>query len=115
MSRGHQDRDDGGQDANGGGAEQHRLDFYRGFSDGCAGEPSGSVRLDVTGAYQHHQLDHLVHLVVHLDQADFGDATGMEALTTEDRWLLPPLYFFQLHCQLALGLISSRHVVRGCV
>ena len=62
--RGHRDRDDGGQDAEGEGAEQHRLDFYRGFSDGCAGEPSGSVRLDVTGAHQHHQLDHLIHLVV---------------------------------------------------
>ena len=69
----------------------------------------------LTGALWHHPHDHLVHLVVHLDQADFGDATGMEALTTEDRWLLPPLYFFQLHCQLALGLFSSRHVVRRCV
>ena len=113
--RGHRDRDDGGQDAEGEGAEQHRLDFYRGFSDLHATEPSGNMWLDLTGALRHHPLDHLVHLVVHLDQADFGDAMDMVALTTEDRWLLPPLYFFQLHCQLALGLFSSRHVVRGYV
>ena len=31
------------------------------------------VRLDVTGAHQHHHLDHLDHLVVHLHQAGFGD------------------------------------------
>ena len=60
----------------------------------------------LTGALWHHPHDHLVHLVVHLDQADFGDAMDMVALTTEDRWLLPPLCFFQLHCQLALGLFS---------
>ena len=46
-----------------------------------------------TGARRHHHLDHLVHLVVLLEQADFGDATGMEELTAEDRWLLPPLCF----------------------
>ena len=51
---------------------------------------SGGVRLDVTGARQHHQLDHLDHLVVHLHQAGFGDATDMEELPQEDRWLLPP-------------------------
>ena len=58
------------------GAEQHRLDFYRGFSDGYAGELSGSVWLDVTGAHQHHHRDHLIHLVVHLEQVEFGDATA---------------------------------------
>ena len=63
-SRGDRDRNDGGQDAEGEGAERHRLDFCRGFSDGYAGERSGSVRLDVTGAHKHHQLDHLIHLVV---------------------------------------------------
>eukprot|EP01043_Picozoa_sp_COSAG02_P079714 COSAG02_NODE_18585_length_930_cov_8.995187_2_plen_85_part_01 len=52
----------------------------RGFSDGYAGEPSGSVRLDLTGAYRHHHLAHLVHLVVHLHQLDLGDATDMERL-----------------------------------
>ena len=52
----------------GGGAGQHWPDFCRGSSDGYAGEPSGGVRLDVTGAHQHHQLDHLIHLVVHLEQ-----------------------------------------------
>ena len=46
--------------------------------------------LDLTGAHQHHPLGYLVHLVVRLEQEDFGDATDMEALTAEDRWLLPP-------------------------
>ena len=46
-----------------------------------------------TGAHRHHHLDHLVHLVVPLEQVDFGDATGMEELAAEDRWLLPPLCF----------------------
>ena len=45
------------------------------------------------GAHRHHHLDHLAHLVVPLDQVDFGDATGMEELTAKDRWLLPPLRF----------------------
>ena len=40
-SRGDRDRNDGGQDAEGEGAERHRLDFCRGFSDGYAGDPSG--------------------------------------------------------------------------
>ena len=78
-------------------------------------EPSGNMWLDLTGGHRHHPLDHLVHLVVRLEQVDFGDAIDMEALTAEDRWLLLPSCFFQLYCQLALGLISSRHVVRSCV
>ena len=89
-SRGDRHHDDGGQDAEGEGAEQHRLDFCRGFSDGYAGELSGGVRLDVTGAHQHHHRDHLIHIVVHLEQVEFGDATDMEELPQEDRWLLPP-------------------------
>jgi hypothetical protein len=64
-----------------------------------AAETSGNVRIDLTGAHWLHHLDHLVHLVVPLKQADFGDATGMEELTAEDRWLLPPFCFFQLHRQ----------------
>ena len=31
------------------------------------------MRLDVTGAHQHHHLDNLIHLVVHLEQVEFGD------------------------------------------
>eukprot|EP01043_Picozoa_sp_COSAG02_P098366 COSAG02_NODE_34525_length_482_cov_3.814621_1_plen_42_part_10 len=38
-------------------------------------DASPDVRLDVAGAHQHHLLVHLVHRVVHLDQAEFGDAT----------------------------------------
>ena len=76
--RGDRHHDDGGQDAEGEGAERHRLEFCRGFSDGYAGDLSGGVRLDVTGAHQHHHRDHLIHIVVHLEQVEFGDATDME-------------------------------------
>ena len=38
-----------------------------------------------------------------------------EALTAEDRWLLPPLCLFQLHRQFACDVGSSWHVVRRCV
>ena len=86
-SRGDRDHDDGGLDAEGEGAEQHRPDFCRRFSDGTAGRSSGGVRLDVTGAHQHHQLDHLIHLVAHLEQVEFGDAAGMEELTEDVRRL----------------------------
>ena len=65
-----------------------------------------------TGAHRHHHLDHLVHLVVPLEQVDFGDATGMEELTAEDRWLLLPLCFSQLHRQLRFDASFRRHVVR---
>ena len=68
-----------------------------------------------TGAHRHHHLDHLVNLVVPLEQGDFGDATDMEALTAEDRWLLPPLCLFQRHRQFACDVGSSWHVVRRCV
>ena len=50
------------------------------------------MRLDVTGAHQHHHLDHLDHLVVHLHQAGFGDATVMEELPRGDWWICPPSY-----------------------
>ena len=113
--RGDRDRDDGGQDAEGEGAERHRLDFCRGFSDGYADEPSGGVWLHVTGAHQHHHLAHLDHLVVHLEQVEFGDATDMEELPQEDTWLSPPLCFFQLHRQFAFDVCSSQHVVRRCM
>ena len=39
----------------------------------------------------------------------------MEALTAEDRWLLPPLCFFQLHHQVSFDVCFRRHVVRRCV
>ena len=53
--------------------------------------------LAFTGAHQHHHLDHLIILVAPLEQVDFGDATGMEALMEEDRWLLlPPCLFLTL-------------------
>ena len=46
-SRGHRDRDDGRQDAEGGGAEQHRLDFFGCLTGLHAAEPSGNVRISL--------------------------------------------------------------------
>ena len=68
-----------------------------------------------TGAHRHHHLDHLVHLVVLLEQVDCGDATSMEELTAEDRWLLPPLCVFQLHRQVRPDVFVRWHVVCRCV
>ena len=68
-----------------------------------------------TGAHRHHHLDHLAHLVVPLEQVDCGDATGMEELTMEDRWLLPPLCFCELHRQARFDVHFGQHVVRRCV
>ena len=67
-----------------------------------------------TGARRHHHLDHLAHLVVPLEQADCGDATSMEELTAEDRWLLPPLCFCELDRQARFDVCFCRHVVRRC-
>jgi len=47
--------------------------------------------LVLIGAFEHHHVDLLVHLVVLLEQADFGDATGMEELPRGDWWIYPPL------------------------
>ena len=68
-----------------------------------------------TGAHRHHHLDHLAHLVVPLEQVDCGDATSMEELTAEDRWLLPPLCVFQLHRQVRPDVFVRWHVVCRCV
>jgi|EP01043_Picozoa_sp_COSAG02_P039823 hypothetical protein len=73
------------------------------------------VRFVVSRYFQAPQLDHLVHLGVLVAQVDFGDATVMEELTAEDRWLLPPSCFFQLHCQVRFDVTFRRHVVRSCV
>ena len=37
-------------------------------------------RSGFTGAHRHHHLAHLVHLVVPLEQVEFGAVTNMEAL-----------------------------------
>jgi hypothetical protein len=44
----------------------------------------------MAGAHQHRLLDHLVHLVVLLDQ-EFGAIADVETLMDEDRCLSPPL------------------------
>ena len=48
---------------------------------------SAVCRLACTGAHQHRHLDHLLILVAPLEQVDFGDATGMEALPRGDWWI----------------------------
>ena len=113
-SRGDRDRNDGGQDAEGEGAERHRLDFCRGFSDGYAGERSGSVRLDVTGAHWHHHLAHLVHLVVHLEQVEFGDAAGVEELPRGDWWIFSPSYYDTTHRPMHLEVGITWFFLRVC-
>ena len=59
-------------------------------------------QFDMAGAYQHHLLVHLVLLVVHLDQVEFGDVTNTEALMERTggschhpapSQLIPPLAF----------------------
>ena len=61
-SRGDRDRYDGGQDADQGGAEQHRQNFCGCGTDLHPNAPSDDVWIDLTGAHWHHLLDHLVHL-----------------------------------------------------
>ena len=114
--RGDRDRDDGGQDAEGEGAERHRLDFCRGFSDGYADEPSGGVWLHVTGAHQHHHLAHLDHLVVHLEQVEFGDATGLDASRrrTGGSCCRPVLSQLHCHCPTDAILVLRVVCVGGC-
>ena len=45
-SRGHGHRDEGQQDTEGGGAEQHRLELYQDHADGFFEDVSGDVRFD---------------------------------------------------------------------
>ena len=51
---------------------------------------SAVCRLACTGAHQHRHLDHLLILVAPLEQADSGDANGMEALPRGDWWIFSP-------------------------
>ena len=48
-------------------------------------------------------------------QEENGAVNDREALTEEDRWLLPPFRFFQLHRQVWFDVGFSQHVVRRCV
>ena len=85
---------------------QRRCDWSR------SGPPIASLGL--IGAHGHHHLDHLVHLVVLVAQVEDDALNDREALTEDDRWLLPPSCFFQLHLFVAFDAPSSRHVVRRC-
>ena len=73
-----------------------------------------NVRFVVSRYFQAPQLDHLVHLGVLVAQEEIDALNDREALTEDDRWLLPPPCFFQLHLFFALDAPSSRHVVRRC-
>ena len=65
------------------------------------------MRLDLTGAHQHHHRDHLIHLVVQLEQVQFGDATDMEELPRGDWWIFPPSYcdtiYHRMHLEVAIA------------
>ena len=78
--RGHRDRDDGRQDADGGGAEQHRLDFC-GCGRVCILRNRPGICGAFTGAHRHHHLDLLVHLVV-LAQVENDTLDNMVTLRT---------------------------------
>lgn len=58
--------------------------------DQDARDAAADGRFDMAGAHQHRLLDHLVHLVVLLDQ-EFGAIADAETLMDEDRCLSPPL------------------------
>ena len=88
--RGHRDRDDGRQDADEEGAQQHRLasaDLERINLLWIRPAMCGSA---FTGAHQHHHLEHLVHLVVSLEAGGFRRRHGHGGAHGEDRWLVPP-------------------------
>ena len=72
------------------------------------------MRLDVTGAHQHHQLVHLDHLVVHLEQVEFGDATSVEELPRGDWWIFSPSYYDTTHHDTAPLMRFSVCVLRVC-
>ena len=68
----------------------------------------------MTGARQHHHLDHLDHLVVHLEQVQFGDATVMEELPRGDWWIFPPSYYDTIHHMMHLEVALARFSLRMC-
>ena len=77
---GARERREEGQDEDGDGACQHHLNRILGQKEGDARDVAADVRGDMAGAHQHHHLDHLIILVVPLEQVDFGAVTDMEAL-----------------------------------
>ena len=77
---GARERREEGQDEDGDGACQHHLNRILGQKEGDARDVAADVRGDMAGAHQHHLLVHLVLLVVHLDELQFGDVTNTEAL-----------------------------------
>ena len=72
------------------------------------------MRLDVTGAHWHHHLAHLVHLVVHLEQVEFGDAAGVEELPRGDWWIFSPSYYDITHRPMHLEVGITWFFLRVC-
>ena len=66
-----------------------------------------------TGAHRHHQLDHLVHLVVHLDQVEFGDTAGMKALP-RDWWFVSPFCHHTINCIAHPEVRIAWFLLRAC-
>ena len=72
------------------------------------------MRLDVTGAHWHHHLAHLVHLVVHLEQVEFGDATGMKELPRGDWWIFSPFCHHTINCIAHPEVCIAWFLLRAC-
>ena len=70
----------------------------------------------MTGAHQHHHLDNLIHLVVHLEQAEFGDPTDMDASRRRTGGSCCRPVLSQLHCHCTTDAILGLRVARvwGC-
>ena len=64
------------------GAYQHHLKFSLGKKDEDTRDTAADVRLDLAGAHQHLQLEHLVHLVVLVAQVENDTLNNMVMLRT---------------------------------
>jgi hypothetical protein len=70
--------------------------------------------LGLTGAHRHHNLGILVHLVVHLDQLEFDDATDMDASRRRIGGSCHHPAPSQLHLLLTADALLGWHVACVC-
>jgi hypothetical protein len=70
--------------------------------------------LGLTGAHRHHNLGILVHLVVHLDQLEFDDATDMDASRRRIGGSCHHPAPSQLHLKCLLLMRFSADMLRVC-
>ena len=75
---------------------------------------SAVCRLACTGAHQHRHLDHLLILVAPLEQADSGDANGMEALPRGDWWIFSPFCHHTINCIAHPEVCIAWFLLRAC-